>query len=106
LEAGAPTGADWDPIKLSFCGLISIAYAESAEGFRSDADSHDSQKAPLGALTLKSEPGPPMKLGNAAGAGVRLIIRCRDCNYQVEPDPAAITVRHVPKRLRSIGTGG
>jgi hypothetical protein len=37
---------------------------------------------------MKSEPGPPMTLGNAAAARVRLIVWCRDCQYQVEPDPA------------------
>jgi hypothetical protein len=29
-----------------------------------------------------------MTLGNAAAAGVRLIVWCRDCGHQVEPDPA------------------
>jgi len=28
-----------------------------------------------------------MTLGNAAAAGVRLIVWCRDCGRQVEPDP-------------------
>jgi DNA-directed RNA polymerase subunit RPC12/RpoP len=37
---------------------------------------------------MKSEPGPPMTLGNAAAAGVRLIVWCKDCGHQVEPDPA------------------
>jgi hypothetical protein len=37
---------------------------------------------------LKSEPGPPMTLGNAAAARCRLIVWCRDCSHQVEPDPA------------------
>jgi hypothetical protein len=32
--------------------------------------------------------GPPMTLGNAAMAGVRLIVWCRDCHHLVEPDPA------------------
>jgi hypothetical protein len=36
---------------------------------------------------MKSEPGPPMPLGNAAAAGVRLIVLCRHCDHQVEPDP-------------------
>jgi len=29
-----------------------------------------------------------MTLGNAAAAHVRLIVWCRDCGHQVEPDPA------------------
>jgi hypothetical protein len=37
---------------------------------------------------VKSEPGPPMTLGNAAVVDVRLIVWCRDCGHQVEPDPA------------------
>jgi hypothetical protein len=37
---------------------------------------------------LKSHPGPLMTLGNAAAAKVRLIVWCRDCQHQVEPDPA------------------
>jgi hypothetical protein len=40
------------------------------------------------ARLMKSEPGPPMTLGNAAAAGVRLIVWCKDCGHQVEPDPA------------------
>jgi hypothetical protein len=37
---------------------------------------------------MKSEPGPPMTLGNAAAARVRLIVLCKVCRHQVEPDPA------------------
>jgi hypothetical protein len=29
-----------------------------------------------------------MTLGNAAAARVRLIVWCKDCRHQVEPDPA------------------
>jgi hypothetical protein len=35
-----------------------------------------------------------MTLGSAAGAGVRLIIWCRDCSHQVEPDPAEVAARY------------
>jgi Zn finger protein HypA/HybF involved in hydrogenase expression len=35
-----------------------------------------------------------MTLGSAAGAGVRLVIWCRDCNHQVEPDPAEMAARY------------
>jgi hypothetical protein len=38
----------------------------------------------------KSPPGPPMTLGGAAAAQVRLIVWCRDCGRQVEPDPAEL----------------
>jgi hypothetical protein len=34
--------------------------------------------------TMKSEPGPPMTLGNAANAELRLIVWCRVCKRQVE----------------------
>jgi len=34
-----------------------------------------------------------MTLGNAAAAGVRLIVWCLDCRYQVEPDPAEMAER-------------
>lgn len=37
---------------------------------------------------MKSEPGPPMTLGSAAAAGVRLIVWCKACQHQIEPDPA------------------
>ena len=43
---------------------------------------------------MKSEPGSPMTLGSAAGAGVRLIIWCRGCTRQVEPDPPERTPRY------------
>ena len=33
-------------------------------------------------------------LGNAATAKVRMIIWCRDCQHQVEPDPAEHTARY------------
>jgi hypothetical protein len=38
--------------------------------------------------------GPPMTLGNAAAAGVRLVVWCRDCRRQVEPDPAEMAERY------------
>jgi hypothetical protein len=57
--------------------------------------------------------GPPMTLGNAAAARVRLIVWCRDCGRQVEPDPEAMAERYgaettVPewrKRLVCSGCG-
>jgi Zn finger protein HypA/HybF involved in hydrogenase expression len=38
--------------------------------------------------------GPPMTLGNAAAALVRLIVWCLDCHHQVEPDPAEMAERY------------
>jgi hypothetical protein len=38
--------------------------------------------------------GPPMTLGNAASARVRLIVWCLDCRHQVEPDPAEMAKRY------------
>ena len=43
---------------------------------------------------MKSPSGPPMTLGNAAAARVRLIVWCRDCGDQVEPDPAEMAARY------------
>jgi hypothetical protein len=48
-----------------------------------------------------------MTLGNAATAGVRLIVWCRDCGHQVEPDPveharrygAEVTIRDWREKL-------
>src|SRR5271169_2991365 len=37
---------------------------------------------------VKSQCGPPMTLGDAAAAHVRLIVWCLDCRHQVEPDPS------------------
>ena len=43
---------------------------------------------------LVTLPGAPMTLGNAAAAGVRLIVWCLDCRHQVEPDPAEMAERY------------
>jgi len=43
---------------------------------------------------MKSEPGPPMTLGTAAAAQVRLIVWCKSCQHQVEPDPAEMSARY------------
>jgi hypothetical protein len=42
------------------------------------------------ARLMKTPPGPPMTLGNAAAARVRLIVWCKACSHQVEPDPAEL----------------
>ena len=43
---------------------------------------------------MKSLPGPPMTLGNAANAKVRLIVWCKTCGHQVEPDPVEMVARY------------
>jgi hypothetical protein len=43
---------------------------------------------------MKSEPGPPMTLGNAAKARVRLIVWCQACGRQLEPDPVELVKRY------------
>jgi hypothetical protein len=43
---------------------------------------------------MKPYRGPPMTLGNAAKAEVRLIVWCRACSHQVEPDPAEMAARY------------
>ena len=37
---------------------------------------------------MKPYRGPPMTLGSAAAARVRLIVWCKDCGHRVEPDAA------------------
>jgi hypothetical protein len=46
------------------------------------------------AAWLKSEPGPPATLGSSAPAGVRLVVWCRDCGHQTEPNPAEQAERY------------
>jgi hypothetical protein len=41
---------------------------------------------------VKSEAGPPMTLGSAAAAGVRVIVWC--WAHQVEPDPAELAAQY------------
>jgi hypothetical protein len=55
------------------------------------AASKRSDKAPA---RLKPYDGPPMTLGSAAAAGVRLIVWCKECRHQVEPDPAEMATRY------------
>jgi hypothetical protein len=35
-----------------------------------------------------------MTLGNAAAAKVRLIVWCKDCRHQIEPDPVEMAQRY------------
>jgi hypothetical protein len=43
---------------------------------------------------MKSYSGPPATLGSTAAAGARIIVWCKACNYQVEPDPAVMAQRY------------
>jgi hypothetical protein len=43
---------------------------------------------------MKSEPGPLATLGSSAAARVRLIVWCKACQHQVEPDPAEMAARY------------
>ncbi len=38
--------------------------------------------------------GPPMTLGNAAAASVRLLVWCLDCGHRTEPDPVEMAERY------------
>jgi hypothetical protein len=39
---------------------------------------------------MNSEPGPPATLGSTAAAQARIVVWCRDCRHQAEPDPAEL----------------
>jgi hypothetical protein len=43
---------------------------------------------------MKSRSGPPMTLGNAANAKVRLIVWCKTCGHRVECDPAEMAASY------------
>src|SRR5262249_12590365 len=43
---------------------------------------------------MKSYSGEPMMLGTGVAARVRLIVWCKPCGHQVEPDPAEIAARY------------
>jgi hypothetical protein len=53
------------------------------------------QPQPEGDASLKrSLLGPPITLGSAAAAQVRLIVCCKDCGHQDEPDPVEMAARY------------
>jgi hypothetical protein len=43
---------------------------------------------------VKPYRGPPMTLGVAGAAGVRLIVWCKKCQHQVEPNPTEMVTRY------------
>jgi hypothetical protein len=50
--------------------------------------------APSPERRKKTPPGPPMTLGNAAAARVRLIVSCKACGHRAEPDAAGMAQRY------------
>jgi len=43
---------------------------------------------------VKSAPSRPATLGGTAGAGTRIVVWCRSCHHQVEPDPVEMARRY------------
>ena len=43
---------------------------------------------------MKPYRGPPATLGSTAAAGARIIVWCRGCGWQVEPNPAEMAARY------------
>jgi hypothetical protein len=43
---------------------------------------------------MKTYQGRPATLGSTARAGVRLVVWCRACSHQVEPDPGELAARY------------
>jgi len=43
---------------------------------------------------VNSHSGPAATLGSTAAAGVRIIVRCKACRHQVEPDAADVAARY------------
>ena len=78
------------PVRELFGGLVVrpryLAKTEGADTLPALAPLYDGHP-------MKTEPGRPMTLGNAAAAHVRLIVWCLDCSHQIEPDPAEMAAR-------------
>jgi hypothetical protein len=60
----------------------------AAEGVRAAAGYGEAAPA------VKRYTGPPATLGSSAAAQARLIVWCRDCRHEVEPDPAEMAERY------------
>jgi hypothetical protein len=50
--------------------------------------------SPGGSTPMKPYRGPPATLGGTAAAQARIIVWCRDCRHQAEPDPAELARRY------------
>jgi hypothetical protein len=61
--------------------IIRTVSAKSGAGARAVAAAEGVRAAARGppSTRMKSEPGPPMTLGGAAAAGVRIIVWCKGC---------------------------
>jgi hypothetical protein len=55
---------------------------------------------------MKPYRGPPMTLGAAAAAQGRLIVWCRGCQHQVEPEPGEMAARYVAENASARLTRG
>jgi hypothetical protein len=68
----------------------------AAGGARAVAAAEGVRAAARGATAsgVRSEPGPPMTLGGAAAAAARIIVWCKACQHQIEPDPAELAERY------------
>ena len=71
--------------------LLSRA-AEDGAAFKRGCD--NSHTANCLESRMRSDTGPSMTLGNAARARVRLIVWCKACQHQIEPDPAEMAERY------------
>jgi len=43
---------------------------------------------------MKPHRGPPATLGSTASAGARIVVWCKTCNHQIEPDPGELAARY------------
>ena len=43
---------------------------------------------------MKAEPGATATLGSTESAGVRIIVWCKACGHETEPDPVEMAARH------------
>ena len=63
-------------------------------GRRPKSETPDAHRGRVADDTGEIRAGPPMTLGNTAAAQVRLIVWCKGCGHQVEPDPAEMAARY------------
>jgi len=68
-----------------------------AQNMRHHERQPDRDGAPGAERRKKSLPGRPMTLGGAVAAGVRIVVWCRGCSHQVEPDPSELSRRYGDK---------
>jgi hypothetical protein len=87
-----PFREPWTILDKARAGSAGGRHEADVEAWRPPARHARGQEAP--AAGMKSEPGPPITLGNAAAARVRLIVCCLDWRHQVEPDPAETAGRY------------